>query len=145
MLWSAGGRLGRHPCSICRSASRYTIKSTSDNESLVECRLPADMASSILTVIFVSDSRSRMIRTLSVSMNECKTSRIFFRRIVSNGRDKSIYCILVTYSYRWHLAASHRCPDASCSFKRQHGTFPYGISILCLNNIHVTSIFIVSR
>ena len=70
-------------------------------------------------VIFVSDSRSRMIRTLSVSMKECKSSKIFFWRIVSNSRDKSIHSILVTYSYRWHFAASHRCPDASCSFQRQ--------------------------
>ena len=58
--------------------------------------LNADMASSIL-MILVSDSRSSMISTLSMSMNECKMSRRFLRWIVSNTRDKSIPSILITY------------------------------------------------
>ena len=67
----------------------------------------ADSASSTLTVMFISDSRSRMIRTFSVSRNECKTLRSFSRRIVC---DRSIPSISITYLYRWHLATSHRCP-----------------------------------
>ena len=69
------------------------MKSTGDSES--PCGVPtvelngADRATSALTVIFVSDSRSRMIRTLSVSRNECKIPMNFFRRIVSNARDKA--------------------------------------------------------
>ena len=100
-LWSTGGRRGRHPRNVRKAASRYTTKTTGDNESLCQ-RVPtvelnwADRASSTLAVIFVSDSRSRMIRMLSVSRNEFKTSRSFFRRIVSNARDKlipSMICI----------------------------------------------------
>ena len=93
------------------------MKSTGDNES--PCEVPtvelngADMALPTLPVIFVSDSRSRMIRTLSVSMNECKTSRSLCRRTIANARDKSISSISITYLYRWHFAASHRCPHAT--------------------------------
>ena len=93
-LWSAGGLHGRHPRSVRRAASRSTTKSTGDNES--PCREPtvelngADRASSTLTVVFVSNSRSRVIQTLSVSRNEYKTSRSFFRRIVSNAREKYV-------------------------------------------------------
>ena len=110
----AGGRRGRHPRKVQRAASRYTMKSTGDSES--PCGVPtivlngADSASSNLMVRFVSDSRSRMIRTLSVLRNECKTLKSFSRRIVSNASDRSIPSISITYLYRWHLATSHRCP-----------------------------------
>ena len=90
------------------------MKSTGNSES--PCGVPtvvlngADSASSPLTVMFVSDSRSRMIRTLSVSSDECKTLRSFSRRIVSNACDRSIPSVSIMYLYRWHLATSHRCP-----------------------------------
>ena len=32
-LWSAGGQLRRHPCSVRRAASGYMMKSTGDKES----------------------------------------------------------------------------------------------------------------
>ena len=97
-LWSAGGRRGTHLRSIRRAASRYTMMSTGDNESsygvpTVELNR-TDMASS--TLIFVSDRRSRMIRASSLSRNECKISRNFFLRIVSNARNKSITSISMT-------------------------------------------------
>ena len=80
-LMSAGGRRGRHPRKVRRAASRCTMKSTGDSES--PCGVPtavlngADSASSTLTAMFVSDSRNRIIRTLSVSfsrrtINACK-------------------------------------------------------------------------
>ena len=93
------------------------MKSTGDSAS--PCGVPtvvlngADSASSTLTVMFVSDSRSRMIRTLYVSRNECKTLRSFPRRIVSNARDRSIPSISITFLYRWHLATSHRYPHTT--------------------------------
>ena len=105
-LMSAGGRRGRHP--------RKVRRATGDNES--PCGVPtvvlngADSESSTLTLMFVSDSRRRKIRTLSVSTNECKTLRSFSRRIVSNALDVSIPSISITYLCRWHLATSHRCP-----------------------------------
>ena len=68
--------------------------------------------------IFVSDSRSRMIRTLSGSRNECKASRSFFPRIISNARGKSIPGISMTYLYRWHFATSHRCPHTTSAVER---------------------------
>ena len=37
----------------------------------------------------------------------------FFRRIVSNARGKSIPSISITYVYRWHFEASHRCQHAT--------------------------------
>ena len=78
----------------------------------------ADSASSTLTVIFFSDSRNRMFRTLSVSKNECKTLRSFSRGIVSNARDRSMPSISITYLYRWHLATSHRCPHITSAVGR---------------------------
>ena len=99
---------------IASATSRYTMKSTGNSES--PCGVPtvvlnaADSASSTLTVMFVSDSRSRMIRTLSVSRNLCNTLRSFSWRIVSNAHDRSIPSISITYLYCWHLATSHRCP-----------------------------------
>ena len=86
-LWLAGGRRGRHPRKVRRAVSRYTMKSTGDSES--PCGVPAvvlngaERTSSILTVTFVSDSRSCMIRTLYLSRNKYKTHRNVFRRIVS--------------------------------------------------------------
>ena len=65
-LMSAGGGRGRQPHNVRRAASRYTMKSTGDSESL--CGVPtvvlngADSASSNLTVMFLSDSRNRMIQ-----------------------------------------------------------------------------------
>ena len=66
----------------------------------VECRLS----------IFVSDIRSRMTGTLSMSRDECKTSTSFLRRIVSNALDKFVPSISITYVYRWRIAAIHLCP-----------------------------------
>ena len=68
--------------------------------------------------MFVSDSRSRVIRTMSASRNECKILRSFSRRIVSNARDRSIPSISITSLYRWHLATSHRCPHITSAVDR---------------------------
>ena len=111
-LWSAGGQHGTCLRNVRRAASRYT-KQPGKSES--PCGAPsvqlngADRVSSTLTMIFVSDSRSRMIQKLFVSRSECKTSRSFFQRIVLNSRDKLIPSILITYLYHWYFATSHRC------------------------------------
>ena len=97
---SAGGRRGRHPRKVRRAASRYTMKSTGDSK--FPCGVPtvvlygADSASSNLSLMFVCDSRSRMIQTLSESRNECKALRSFSRRIVSNARDRSMPSISIS-------------------------------------------------
>lgn len=103
--WVSHGRLVVSLEDICGTSegllwgTHYTMKSTGDNEC--PCGAPtvkmkgADMVLSIVMVIFVSDSTSHMIR--SMLRNEYKTSRSFFRRIVSNAHSKSLISISITY------------------------------------------------
>ena len=121
-LWSAGGRRGRHPRNVRRAASRCAVVSTGDSES--PCGMPTavfngtDSASSIMTVIFIPDSRRRMIRTLCGPRNEWKTSRRSFRRTVSNSLDMSVPRISITYLYHWYLAMIHRYPSVTSAVDR---------------------------
>ena len=98
------------------------MKSTGDSESPYGVSTVVlngtDSASSTLMVMFVADNRSHVIRTLSVTRNECKTLRSFSRRIVWNARDRSRPSISITYLYRCHLATSHRCPQITSAVDR---------------------------
>ena len=101
-LWSAGGGLEGIRASY--QLQRVPLWNT-------DCRIEeAEVTLSTLMVIFVSDSRSRIIRTLSVLRNEYNTSRSFFRQIISNALDKSISSISITYIYRWHFASTFDVP-----------------------------------